>query len=76
MSCAEALDLMCRFNAQFASLWIGAINARLDSMLHGFEEAATARNPQVNIVVTVSEKFGKRAPPQRLGKRSTLLRLS
>ena len=67
---------MCRFNAQFAAFWIGAINARLGFMLHDFEEANIAHNPQVNIVVTVSEKFGKRAPPQRLGKRTTLLRLS
>ena len=60
MPCAEALDLMSCFSVQFAVFSVGAINARLGQMLHGFEEANIARNAQVNIVVTVSDKLGKR----------------
>ncbi|WP_415184373.1 DeoR/GlpR family DNA-binding transcription regulator [Phaeovulum sp.] len=63
---AEALELVGRFNVQFAVFSIGAINASMGFMLHDFEEAniarIAARNAQVRIVVTVSDKFGKRAP--------------
>lgn len=63
---AEALDLVGRFNVQFAVFSIGAINAGMGFMLHDFEEAniarLAARNAQVRIVVADSQKFGKRAP--------------
>ncbi|EAP75563.1 MULTISPECIES: DeoR/GlpR family DNA-binding transcription regulator [Roseovarius] len=63
---AEAIDLVGRFNTQFAVFSIGAVNAEMGFMLHDFEEANIARiaaqNAQVRIVVTVAEKFGKRAP--------------
>jgi len=63
---AEALDLVKRFNTQFAVFSIGAVNAEMGFMLHDFEEANIARvavqNAQVGIVATVAEKFGKRAP--------------
>ncbi|WP_050526434.1 DeoR/GlpR family DNA-binding transcription regulator [Pseudorhodobacter aquimaris] len=63
---AEALELVGRFNTQFAVFSIGAVNAESGFMLHDFQEAniarIAARNAQVCIVVTVAEKFAKRAP--------------
>lgn len=63
---AEALDLVSRFNVEFAVFSIGAMNAEMGFMLHDFEEAGiariAARNARVSIVVTVGDKFGKRAP--------------
>ncbi|WP_238987393.1 DeoR/GlpR family DNA-binding transcription regulator [Roseovarius dicentrarchi] len=63
---AEALDLVQRFNVEFAVFSVGAINADKGFMLHDFQEAniarVVARNAQTKIVIADSEKFGKRAP--------------
>ncbi len=63
---AEAMELVKRFNVQFAVFSIGAVNSDLGFMLHDLGEAniarAAAQNAQVRIAVADSGKFEKRAP--------------
>ena len=63
---AEAQDLVRRLNVRFAILSAGAVNGENGFMLHDLQEANLASlaidSAQVRVIVTDSEKLGKRAP--------------
>lgn len=62
----DAIRFIRRFNVQYAVFSAGAINGEIGFMLHDIQEADLSREAagraQTRIVLTDSEKFGRRAP--------------